>query len=212
MNRRSFTERQIKAALEQALPLYHERVCFEWNDGVVTLNGTVEDEQIKRLAETALSKIAGVTSVIDNLSVGETDVPDKLKREIIRQLKGKMEIPADRIRLCITPKTIEVRGTVKWNYQKKAALDIIDALKETRDVLDYLVVDNALNTMLKKEDILEAIRANGRITSEDINVIVNGSNIIIVGSVPDVAQQQLAQKIVQEIPGVGNVRNALLIH
>lgn len=212
MNRMSFTERQIKAALEQALPLYHDRVCFEWNDGIVTLSGTVEDEEIKRLAETALSKIAGVTAVIDNLSVGETDVPDNLKREIIRQLKGKMEIPADRIRLCITPKTIEVRGTVKWNYQKKAALDIIDSLKDTRVLLDYLVVDHALNTVLRKEDILEAIRAHKRMTSEDINVIVNGNNVIIVGSVPDTEQQELAQKIVLEMPGVGSVRNALLIH
>jgi len=204
-------ETKIKATLEQVLPHGHQNICFELKDDVVTLNGMVSCESDRRALDDAITKVEGISVIRDYITIGNETASARLKNAILQSLHNKVEVPAERIRLCVTPKTIEVRGTVKWNYQKKATLDIVSSFKEDREISDFLIVDPNISTAPVKEEILRVLRTDLRLKADDINIIVNGYHVILVGSVPDENQKMIAEKIILDLPSIRSVRNELYI-
>ena len=204
-------ETKIMAPLAQILPFGYQNICFELKADSITLSGMVADESEKRAVDRAVSRITGISTVNDLITVGKENPLASVKEAIVQSLHNNVEIPAERIRICVTPGLIEVRGTVKWNYQKKATLDIVRSMKEDREVIDSVIVDPKLSAAPVKEEILNAMKTNRRLKADDINIIVNGNHVILVGSVPDENQKLVAERVIGEFPTVRSIQNELYI-
>lgn len=87
------SDEQIGQAVQKALSTSAglSPVSASVNDGVVTLSGEVESDEIKALAATTLSEIKGVKSVVNGVTVKpKGPSPEELKRMANEQLLNKV--------------------------------------------------------------------------------------------------------------------------
>lgn len=72
------TDAQIQGDVQKQLAapgISGQKITATTSNGVVTLNGSVTDEVTRQLAENAVSGVAGVKSVQNNLAVGDVPAP-----------------------------------------------------------------------------------------------------------------------------------------
>lgn len=77
---------KIQKELATALSIVQSDLTVEFKDGVATLNGTVEDPDVKTSAENVAKVVKGVKSVVNNIQVKEPVVvinPDETLQSTI---------------------------------------------------------------------------------------------------------------------------------
>lgn len=202
----------VQGALGKSVIKNPKNIGVSAANGIVTLSGAVENRDEKDIAVAVVKSIPGVKAIVQQLYVevsAERKYANAIEDNIRAALRSNIEIPSSRIKVSCEPNAIVLEGSVKWNYQKTAALEIAARHKDDLNLIDLIIVDSLLNDELTKEKILAAIAADGRVDCTDLSAIANGRNVILVGSVPSSEQKELLQKITEEIPGVGTVRNAV---
>lgn len=205
---------KVGAAIQKATSLGNTSIEVFVNNGIVTLSGTVENADDKEIAAAVTRAVPGVKAIIQRLDIDES--PEKLlanarRKKIIEAFRKNIEIPYDRISVRVEPGRVLIGGKVKWNYQKVAAIEVASGIADGLPVIDNMVVDNNAKEELTKESVIEALKNDARTVCDEVSAIVNGRNVILVGSVPTQDQKVLAERIVADLPGVNSVTNALHI-
>jgi osmotically-inducible protein OsmY len=88
----------------------------------VTLEGTVDWQYQKTLAESAVKKLKGVLGVTNNIEVKPRVSPIEVKSKIEDALKRNAELDARRITVEVDGSTVKLYGTVRsWAEKEEAA-------------------------------------------------------------------------------------------
>jgi osmotically-inducible protein OsmY len=88
----------------------------------VTLEGTVDWQYQKTLAESAVKKLKGVLGVTNNIEVKPRVSPMEVKSKIEDALKRNAELDARRITVEVDGSTVKLYGTVRsWAEKEEAA-------------------------------------------------------------------------------------------
>ena len=95
------------------------------HDGVVTLNGHVQNFSQKLAAEKAVGRVKGVKSVAEEIEVklpfdierGDEDIASAA----IERLAWDSSVPRDAVKVRVEKGWVTLSGKVDWHYQKEAA-------------------------------------------------------------------------------------------
>jgi|GEM_PF-4508304 len=178
-------------------------------DGVVRLRGKVENEHLEQLTIGLCQQLHGVRDVHSELSHGPAD-PDYLIRVALeKRLRDTLEVPDGRVSVLVRNGVVSLKGIVRWNYQKDAALEV--GRSSGLPLEDDIEVNPRSTDGADKESVSDALRRDGHITCEDIEVVVSGQTVMLVGSVPTETEKESAEEIVRAIRGVKHVKNALYV-
>jgi osmotically-inducible protein OsmY len=184
-------------------------------DGVVTLLGWVDSYTKRWAAEDAAHRVRGVKAVVNEIEVKLSKVDERTDPDIaaaaVRALEWDAWIPIDKIDVTVSKGWITLRGEVEWQFQKQDAERVIRRLSGVKGVSNLLTVKARLAPAELKKKIEDALVRTAQTDAKQITVEVDGSKVILRGTVRSWAEKEEAARQAWAAPGVTSVDNQILI-
>ncbi|MBD3411029.1 MAG: BON domain-containing protein [Ignavibacteriales bacterium] len=162
-------------------------------DGVATLDGTVEHLLAKSYAAQIASSVRGVRSVVNLIEVVPIEKSDAaVKARIETALMYNAAIDADGISVAV------VNGVVKLEGEVKSYVERTLAAREARGTAGVKRIENNISVTYDpgrsdeeiKTDILRIYEIDPVIPEEELEIEVDGGNVVVKGYAESVAEKK----------------------
>jgi osmotically-inducible protein OsmY len=107
--------------IQSHISLPSDKIKVTVKGGWVTLEGTVEWQYQKALAESAVKRLKGVIGVINNIDLQPRVSPTEIKGKIEEALKRSAELDARRITVSVDDGVVKLYGSVRSYAEKDEA-------------------------------------------------------------------------------------------
>ena len=184
-------------------------------DGVVTLTGWVDSYLKKMAAEEAAHRVRGVKAVVNDIEVrlpsSAERTDEDLAKAALNALQWQAGVPADKIDVTVSHGWVTLKGEVEYGYQKREAERAVERLSGVRGVINLIRVKPGLSPTDLKQKIEQALVRNAELDASRITVEVQGSKVILHGTVRSYAEKKAAEEAAWAAPGVSEVENHIVI-
>ena len=113
--------RDVVEELENHILIPADKIKATVRNGWVTLEGTVDWQYQKNLAESAVKKLRGVIGITNNIDVKPRVSPSEVKNKIEDALRRSAEIDARRVTVEVDGTTVKLYGSVRSWAEKDEA-------------------------------------------------------------------------------------------
>jgi osmotically-inducible protein OsmY len=113
--------REAVSELGNHVLLPAEKIKVTVRNGWVTLEGTVDWQYQRSLAESAVKKLKGVIGITNNIELKPKVAPSEVQKKIEEALKRSAEIDARRVTVEVHGSTVELFGSVRSWAEKEEA-------------------------------------------------------------------------------------------
>jgi len=184
-------------------------------DGIVTLTGWV-DSYLKKLAvENAAHRVPGVNAVANDIEVrlpGSAERTDAdLAKAVLDALRWDAAIPAGKLDVTVSQGWVTLRGEVEFGFEKRDAERVVQRLSGVKGVTNLIVVRSHPLPSDLKQNIEKALVRNAETDAQRITVEMQGSKVILRGTVRSYAEKKAAEDTAWSAPGVTDVENRIVI-
>jgi osmotically-inducible protein OsmY len=208
-------QRDVLDELKWDMRVQPNEVGVAVKDGIVTLTGWVDSYLKKVAAEEAAHRVHGVKAVVNDLEVrlpgsGEHTDAD-LARAVLNALQWDAGIPAGKLDVTVSQGWVTLKGEVAYAFQKMDAERAIRHLSGIKGITNLIVVKSPVLPSDLKASIEKALVRNAETDAQHITVDVEGSKVILRGTVRSFAERKAAEEAARSAPGVSEVENKLII-
>lgn len=205
----------VLAELRWEPSLANDDIAVSVRDGVVTLAGFAESWADRWKAERVASRVQGVKAVANDIKVklpSSSERPDPdLARAAVDALKWNVLVPDDRIKVKVSNGWLTLEGEVDWYYQMEEAERAVRKLKGVKGVTNLVTVAVRPASWDVKEKIRNALERGAELDADRIRVEVEGSRVILTGTVRSYAERRDAERAARNAPGVTEVENLIIV-
>jgi osmotically-inducible protein OsmY len=186
-------------------------------DGVVTLTGRVDSYAKKWVAEQATQRVRGVAAVASEL---EIELPSSAERDdadiagaATRALEWDAFVPTGKVEVTVSNGWVTMRGEVEWEFQRRSAERGVRRLSGVRGVTNVIAVHPRAQPSSSglKQLIETALIRTVETDAEQVAVVVEGSKVVLKGTVRSWMEKQEAERAAWSAPGVTAVDNRLIV-
>ncbi|MFC6707101.1 BON domain-containing protein [Flexivirga alba] len=213
------TDHELKTSVTEELSwasnVNADHIGVSVNRGAITLSGQVNTYPEKSAAVAAALRVAGVTSVADEIAVWShrADRDDTGIAAHARQaLESSASVPHT-VQAVVHEHQVTLTGSVPWNYQRNVAGRLMENLPGVYSVQNDIKIVPQLPFAADtaKQNIRAALLRNAQVEADHIHVHTNGTEIELTGKVQTWAERSQAGHIAWNTPGVTKVHNNLHI-
>jgi osmotically-inducible protein OsmY len=179
---------------------------------VVTLTGYINSYSGKLAAERAAKRVRGVRGVANDLEVRlklervDTDIA----ADVVRALELRSTIP-ETVQASVHNGHVTLTGTVNWLFQKREAEKALRHIRGVRGVIDHLhIAPRPIEGDIHRR-IEEALERNANVRGRDIQVLIEGSRVILSGVVRTWLERESAERAAGDAPGITEVMNMIAV-
>jgi osmotically-inducible protein OsmY len=213
------TDEQIQADVLEELKwdgrVQPNEIGVAVKDGIVTLTGWVDSYIKKIAAEEAAHRVAGVKAVANDIEVRLPSSAERtdtdLAKAVLNALKWDAAVPTDALEVTVSRGWVTLKGEVEYGFQKRDAERAVHRLSGVKGVTNLIVVKPHLSPTDLKQQIEKALVRNAQTDAEHITVEVQGSKVILRGTVRSYAEKQAAEDTAWAAPGVTEVDNHIVV-
>jgi osmotically-inducible protein OsmY len=184
-------------------------------DGVVTLTGWVDSYTKRWAAEDAAHRVRGVKAVANDIEVrlGANDerTDMDIAQAAVRALEWDAFVPVEKLDVTVSKGWVTLKGDVEWQYQKNDAERVVRRLQGVKGVSNLIVVKPRATPDDLKKNIEQALIRSAEVDAKNITVEIDGSKVILKGTVRSWAEKQEAEWQAWAAPGVTSVDNRITI-
>jgi osmotically-inducible protein OsmY len=184
-------------------------------DGVVTLTGWVDSYTKKWAAEEAAHRVRGVKAVANEIEVRLPSASERTDADIAAAVARALEwdafIPLDRLDVTVAKGWVTLKGEVEWQYQKEDAERVVRRLTGVKGVTNLITVKPRITPSELKQKIEQALVRSAETDAQRITVEVEGSKVILKGTVRSWAEREEAARVAWLAPGVTSVENRITL-
>jgi osmotically-inducible protein OsmY len=214
------SDSDLKRAVEQELQwdpdIDATDIAVAVKDGIVTLTGFVRRYKHKRQAEAAAKRVAGVVGVANDIEVRLPIIhkkPDpRIARDAVEAIEKWLPQSSEHIRVVVNDGWVILEGEVEWNYQRQRAEDAVLAwVSGLRGITNSIQVKPVAEPEDVKREIEAAFQRGADIDASRITVEVDGSTVILKGTVRSWAEREEAERSAWRAPGITQVDDCLVL-
>jgi osmotically-inducible protein OsmY len=195
--------------------VHHEHIGVAVNNGIVTLSGAVPSFIEKTMAERATQRVGGVKAVVEKIEVklpGSYRRDDQdIARTIVDQINWSTQLVDEQVKASVEDGWVRLTGEVAWEYQRTAAERIVRELNGVRGITNNIILKAKVRPVDIKDKIEQALKRAAERESKKIIVEVQGSKVILSGTVRSQAELRDAEGAVWGAPGVTEIEDRLNI-
>ena len=184
-------------------------------EGIVTLTGWVDSYLKKIHAEEAAHRVPGVKAVANDIEVRLPSSAERtdadLAAAVLSALKWDAAIPAGTLDVTVSQGWVTLKGEVEYAFQKRDAERAVERLSGVKGVSNLITIKSLLSPTDLKQKIEKALVRNAETDAKHITVEVQGSKVILYGTVRSYAEKQAAADAAWSAPGVSEVDNRIVV-
>jgi osmotically-inducible protein OsmY len=185
-------------------------------DGSVTLTGWVDSYLKKISAQEATHRVLGVRAVVNNIEVRLPNSAERtdadLAAAVLNTLRWDAAIPTGTLDVTVSQGWVRLEGEVDHGFQKRAALRTICRLSGVKGITNLMRVKPRVLPSDLKQQIERALIRNAETDARNITVEMEGSRVILRGTVRSSAEKQAAEDTACWLaPGITEVDNQMVI-
>jgi len=184
-------------------------------DGVVTLTGSVDSYGKKWGAEEAAHRVKGVKAVANDIEVRLPSSAERTDADLaaaaVRALEWDALINVEQLDVTVSKGWVTLKGSVGWQFQKDDAERVVRRLTGVKGVSNLITVRSSINPSDLKQTIEKALVRSAETDAQGISVEVDGSKVILKGTVRSWAERREAERAAWAAPGVLSVDNRIAI-
>jgi osmotically-inducible protein OsmY len=205
--------RDVLAELEYDPSIDARKIGVAAEDGIVTLTGEVTSFAEKWNAERAAERVEGVRGIVNKIEVkivgdySDTDIA----REAADALRWNLMVPPGKVIPKVENGYITLTGEVNYDFQRRAAEKAVRYIPGVKGVINLITIKPKVEPSEIKEKIEEALKRMARVDAGNIQVEVQGSEIVLRGTVRSWAERHEAEKAAWSAPGVTSVKNYITV-
>ena len=208
-------QRDVLEELKWDTTVRPNEVGVSVKDGIVTLTGWVDSYLKKIHAEEAAHRVRGVKAVVNDIEVRLPSAAERTDQDLaaaaLRALEWDAAIPSGAVTLTVSKGWVTLKGEVEYAFQKRDAERAVQRLTGVRGVTNLIVVKPHVTPTDLKQKIEQALVRNAQTDAQRITVEVQGSKVVLHGTVRSYAEKLAAADATWSAPGVTEVENHIVV-
>jgi osmotically-inducible protein OsmY len=208
-------QRDVLAELKWDARVQPNEIGVAVKDGIVTLIGWVDSYTKRWAAEEAARRVRGVKAVANDIEVKLPISAERTDADIaaaaVHALEWDAMIPNDQVKVTVSKGWVTLDGEVNWQFERDDAERVVRRLTGVKGVTNLVRVKSRPTPSELKQKIEDALVRSAETDAERITVEVQGSKVILKGTVRAWAEKQEAERVAWSAPGVTSVDNRITI-